>query len=277
MVLNNIQFTYQRQDSVLHRMDTISKLLLVAIVSIAVYFFKNPIQILPFPFLLFFLALVLGRIKPSVAFWSFMVFVTFGLFVAFFQLVSHQAGETLFNFLFLNVTPEGLRMAEIFVLRLSTIGSAALVFLWTTNPKFFATALVYMKVPYRFAFAVLVALRFLPMIQDEITKIKDAHLIRGIKQEKGLKGSFQSWQRYLFPILVNGLRKSETTSIAMDSRGFGLYPTRVYVDEFKWSLSGIVLVVCVFALVCVLGYLWGFGFVQPRYNAMLVDYLTKLC
>lgn len=277
MILNNIQFTYLRQDSVLHRMDVISKLLVVVIISIAVYFYKNPIQVLPMPILFFLLALVLGRVRFPVAFWSFMVFVAFGVFVAFFQMLSHQAGEPLLRILFLSVTPEGLRLAELFMLRMATIGCAALVFLWTTNPKQFAVALVYLRIPYRFAFAVLVALRFLPLIQDEISKIRDAHLIRGIKQEKGIQGFFHNWQRYLFPILVNGLRKSETASIAMDSRGFGLFPTRTYTDQFMWSASGVVLVIMVLALVGVLGYLWGFGFVPPRYNTAYLVSFVHLC
>lgn len=267
MILKNIKFTYLRQNSVLHRMDPLSKLAVVVIVSLAVYFFKNPLQVLPIPILLFFLAIGLGRVRVSVVFWSFSVFILFGLLVAFFQLVSHQRGELLYELLFLSITREGLNLAELFILRMSTIGCAALIFLWTTNPKDFTTGLVYAGVPYRFAFAILVALRFLPLIQDEISKIRDAHLIRGVKQEKGLRGAFRSWQRYLFPILVNGLRKSETTSIAMDSRGFGLYKTRTYIDEFSWTRSGIVLVVAVCVLVVLLGYVWGFGFTQPRYNA----------
>lgn len=267
MILKNIKFTYLRHDSVLHRTDVISKLLVVILVSVSVYFFRNPVQVLPMPILLFFLAMALGRVRFSVVFWSFSVFMVFGLFVAFFQLVSHQTGEILARVLFLKITPDGLHLAELFVLRMATIGCAALTFLWTTNPKEFAIGLVYIGIPYRFAFAVLVALRFLPLIQDEISKIKDAHLIRGVKQEKGIKGAFHNWQRYLFPILVNGLRKSETTSIAMDSRGFGLFKTRTYTDEFRWTASGIALVAVVCIVIVVCGYIWGFGFIQPRYNS----------
>lgn len=266
MILKNIRFSYLRIDSVLNRMDALSKLILVIVLSIAVYFYKNPLELLPIPIILYVLALVLGKVKFPVASCSFMVFVTFGLFVAFFQLVSHQAGDYLYKLGIFKITPMGLYLAELFVLRLTTIGSAALLFLWTTSPKNFTTALVYLGVPYRFAFAVLVALRFLPLIQDDISKIKDAHLIRGMKQEKGIGGIFNNWQRYMFPILVDGLRKSETTSIAMDSRGFGLYKTRTYTEDFRWTKSGVTLAVCIIALIVTIGLIWGFGFAPPRYN-----------
>ena len=266
MILKNIRFSYLRTDSVLDRMDALSKLIIVIVLSIAVYFYKNPLELLPMPIILFVLSLALGKVKLPVAFWSFMVFVTFGLFVAFFQLLSHQSGDYLYKLGIFKITPSGLYLAELFVLRLTTIGSAALLFLWTTSPKNFTTALVYLGVPYRFAFAVLVALRFLPLIQDDISKIKDAHLIRGMKQEKGIEGIFNNWQRYMFPILVDGLRKAETTSIAMDSRGFGLYKTRTYTEYFSWTKSGVALAVCIIVLILGIGFVWGFGFDPPRYN-----------
>lgn len=265
-MLNYIKFAFLRHDSVLHRMDALSKLIVVVLVSVSVYFYNQPIQLLPLFLLLFFMALILGKVRPLVVCCSFAVFVLFGGFVAFFQLLTHQGGDLLTTLWIIKITTQGLNLAELFVLRLATIGAAALVFLWTTNPRQFVVGLIHMKVPYRFAFAVLVALRFLPLIQEEISKIRDAQAIRGVKNERGFKGLWQRWQRYMFPVLLNGLRKSETTGMAMDSRAFGLYENRTYVDEFRWSTSGRVLVVLVLVMAITIGYVWGFGFIQPRYS-----------
>jgi len=264
--LKYIQIRYLRTDSILSRVDPMSKFLLVVVVSFAVYLFQKPVQLLPIPIALFFTAAVLARVRIPVILATFSVFVMFGFLVFLFQIINHQAGPALARILFLKITPEGLFLAEVFLLRLATIGCAALLFIWTTNPRDFVVGLVSLGLPYRLAFAVLVALRFLPLIEDEVRKVKEAHLIRGVKPGAGLTGAFNNWGRYLFPILANGLRKSETTSIAMDSRGFGLYLTRTYVDEFRWSVSGLVLLFVLFLGLGFLGYKYGVGFTQPRYN-----------
>ena len=51
------------------------------------------------------------------------------------------------------------------------------------------------------------------------------------------------YRRYTLPLLASVLRKAEDSALAMDGRGFGAYSDRVFVDEFHWSSSGIVLVV----------------------------------
>jgi energy-coupling factor transport system permease protein len=248
-------------------MDALSKLIFVVLISFAVYFFQDVRQLVFMPLILFSLALFAGKIDWKVILCSFSVFLAFGFFVGVFQLISNaSAGEIIFSAGFIRVSDVAFYKAQIFLLRLFTIGCAALVYLWTTNPKYFAIGLIYLGIPYRFGYAILVALRFLPLIQTEIGKIKDAHLVRGLASEKGIKGAIENWRRYLFPVLANGLRKSETTSIAMDSRAFGLYKKRTYVEEFQWSKTGLALVASMLIIILVLGWTWGFGFIQPRYS-----------
>jgi energy-coupling factor transporter transmembrane protein EcfT len=51
---------------------------------------------------------------------------------------------------------------------------------------------------------------------------------------------------------VNGLRKAENTALAIESRGFGAYPDRTYVKDFRWSFLGILLVLVFLALGAIL-------------------------
>jgi energy-coupling factor transport system permease protein len=247
-------------------MDPLSKFFLVVVLSIAVYFFQVPAQLLPIPVFLFLAAAVLGRVRVPVIAATFSVFVLFGSLVFFFQLINHQQGTALAQVLFFKVTREGVNLGVVFLLRLATIGCAALLFIWTTNPRDFVIGLIKLGLPYRWAFAILVALRFIPLMQEEVRKVKEAHLVRGFRPGAGVRGAVQNWQRYLFPVLASALRKAETTGIAMDSRGFGLYPYRTYVDDFQWSWSGLVLLGVVVVGLSFLGYKYGVRFVQPRYT-----------
>ncbi|HNH05587.1 MAG TPA: energy-coupling factor transporter transmembrane component T, partial [Anaerolineales bacterium] len=58
-----------------------------------------------------------------------------------------------------------------------------------------------------------------------------------------LQHRFRLWQRYMFTVIVNGLRKAENTALAIESRGFGAYPDRTFVKEFHWSKTGIAILV----------------------------------
>jgi energy-coupling factor transport system permease protein len=85
------------------------------------------------------------------------------------------------------------------------------------------------------------ALRFLPIVQQEVDAVKAAHAIRGRASSSPIRHRFRLWQRYLFTVIVNGLRKAESTALAIESRGFGAYPDRTYVKGFRWTFPGIVL------------------------------------
>lgn len=141
-----------------------------------------------------------------------------------------------------------------------------MIFLWTTKPKDFVIALIKLGLPYRYGFAIMVALRFLPLMQDEVRKVREAHLVRKFRPTPGIRGLYRRLTRYLMPLLTNALRKSETAAMAMESRAFGLYRQRTYTNEFRWSASGLALLAVVLMLVAASAYLGGFEFVQPRYH-----------
>ena len=118
---------------------------------------------------------------------------------------------------------------------------ASFIFIWTTDIRDLMTGLVRIGMPYRFAFAIFLALRFLPIIQQEVEAVKSAHAIRGRASNSLIRHRFRLWQRYMFTVIVNGLRKAENTALAIESRGFGAYPDRTYTKEFHWTWAGILL------------------------------------
>jgi len=263
---SHITLNYIRKDSPVHNMDALSKLLAVLIISVGSYFFQTPWQLIIMFCFLVVLALVFVRVGPLTVIATFSVFVMFGTFVFLFQMLGHPQGTLYFQLGFIKITEGGLYNAAIFLFRMATIGCSAVIFLWTTKPKDFVVGLITLGVPYRIGFAILVGLRFLPLMSDEVRKVGDAHTIRGVPPGVGIKGMLEKWQRYLFPVLANGMRKAETAGMAMESRGFGVSKTRTYINPFKWTTSGIALLFFVIFLTAVLGVVGGFKWIQPRYD-----------
>jgi len=128
-----------------------------------------------------------------------------------------------------------------FFLRITIMVLASFIFIWTTDIRDLMTGFVRMGMPYRFAFAIFLALRFLPIVQQEVDAVKAAHAIRGRASHSPIRHRFRLWQRYMFTVIINGLRKAESTALAIESRGFGAYPTRSYVKNFRWTITGILL------------------------------------
>ena len=104
--------------------------------------------------------------------------------------------------------------------------------------------------PYRFAFTVFLSMRFLPVVQREVDTVRAAHSIRGRAARTNLAHRIKLLQRYVFTVLVNGLRKAESTATAIECRGFGAYPDRTYAKPITYHPADLVLV-AVFAIAVV--------------------------
>ncbi|BDZ71311.1 hypothetical protein GCM10025861_18280 [Methanobacterium petrolearium] len=61
-------------------------------------------------------------------------------------------------------------------------------FVLTTEPSNFIRSLIQnLKIPYRFSYGVLVAFRFVPMMETEFNVIRSAHKVMGISEKKEFK------------------------------------------------------------------------------------------
>ena len=143
-------------------------------------------------------------------------------------------------------------------LRIYTIIIASLVFVRATDPRELAIALVtQMHVPYRIAYAFFIALRIIPTIEEEIKIIRSAQAVRGVDRQKGIAGRIGETKRYAMPLLVGALRRASTMVMSMESRGFGAYKHRTFVEAPRMKPGARVL--CGFMLVCVVGWYTALG------------------
>ncbi|EOH97422.1 energy-coupling factor transporter transmembrane component T family protein [Enterococcus pallens] len=110
----------------------------------------------------------------------------------------------------------------------------ALVFLLTTNPSSFAASLNKIGLSYKISYAVSLALRYIPDIQEDFFSISQAQQARGFEMSKKgklsqrLKGTGQ----IVLPLIFSSLDRIETISTAMELRRFGQKKKRTwYVDQ----------------------------------------------
>ena len=104
------------------------------------------------------------------------------------------------------------------------------MFLVTTNPSEFAASMNKVGISYNIGYAISIALRYIPDVQGEFTKIKHAQEARGI--EMSGKASFlariKNTSAIIFPLIFSSMDRIDTVSNAMELRGYGKHKKRTW-------------------------------------------------
>lgn len=219
--------------SYLHAIYPLVKLAWVFVVAAGLFLFHSPWSGAVMFLILLALARIGGRITFKTILGSAKLIFGLGILLMIFHFFA-DPGIPVFRLGPLSISDQGLVQGPVFFFRLSVVVLASFILIWTTDSRDLMVSIAKAGIPYRYAFAVFLALRFLPLIQREVDAVQDAHAIRGSASKSGIKNRFNLWQRYVFTILVNGLRKAEAAATALDCRAFGCYPTRSYVKDIKF-------------------------------------------
>jgi energy-coupling factor transport system permease protein len=251
MSSENPVLQYIDQDSLIHRMDGLSKFIWLLVVAIGMLTFKSLVSGAIMLVLMFTLALAGARIPLRNIIKSAPILFGVGLMLGFFHSII-QPGNPVLTLGPISIKDHGIVVGMSYFFRISVVVFASYMLIWTTNVRDLMAGLVFVGIPYQYAFGVFTSLRFLPVIQREIDAVRAAHAIRGQVKRTRLASRFQLWRRYVFTIMVNGLRKAEFSSTAAELRGFGAKKTRSSYKPFKWSATGISMLVFFLVLIIAL-------------------------
>lgn len=231
-------FQYEKGNSWFHRMNPLPKFVwLICISVLTIRYEQADVQAVIFAVVLLFGMLACQL--PMTAIWRRMkIPLLFSLPYFVLQLL-FVPGETKLMTLLgrIEITAEALDFAVAITFRLLTLLLATLWFIITTDPRDVVLALVQqLRVPYRFAFGISIALRFLPIVHAEAEIMKAAHLRRGRPQ--GFKERLRWWRRFVFSVFAGSVRRVQQMAEAMEVRGFGRHPTRTFMRQLQHSPSG---------------------------------------
>lgn len=232
---------YIDNGTILHRVDALSKLAWVLIVVVTTFQLTSSAPRGLMLAVLLFITLFVARVPLRTLLKASPLIFGVALLLGLFHLLI-TPGEPLFSLGPLSISRAGLEAGAGFFFRLAIMVLVSFLLIWTTDIRDLMVGLTHIGVSYRFAFAIFMALRFLPLVQQEVEAVRAAHAIRGRAAKSALSHRIRLLQRYLFTVIVNGLRKAENTAVAVESRGFGAYPQRTYVKDFHWTATGVALV-----------------------------------
>ncbi len=211
-------FQYVPGNSLIHRMNPITKIVLTIVICIAAFVSGN----------LFFLAgllavdLLIGFIAgiPEKTLTIFKGLLKIALFLFVLQILLVRNGTPVFWI----ITDRGLLTAAKVVLRLVIVCIPLALVLAVTRISDLTNSLVQvLHVPYKYAFTLSTAIRFIPQFLEEMSGIMEAQTARGVAfdKAKGLK-KFSMILPLCAPLLISSVRKTDLTAAAAEVRGFRL-------------------------------------------------------
>ncbi len=229
---------YIRRDSPVHRLTGAAKLLMVVLVSVAAMITYDT---------RFLAAVVVGsaamflasRIRLREMRFILALIVTFMVLNnVFIYLFAPEEGVRIYGSRHellrvsgrYSVTREQLFYQINVTVKYFSIMPLALIFFVTTEPSEFASSLNRVGVSYRVAYAVALALRYIPSVRRSYQEISQAQQARGIdlSRKAKLTARVRGATAILFPLVFSSIDQIETIANAMELRSFGKHKRRMW-------------------------------------------------
>ena len=214
-------------NSVVHRLDPRTKLIMLVVYIVALFMATNVVSyVLVAAFL--FVAIKISTIpmksivrgmKPLV-----LILVFTGILNLFFTV---GEGEPLVDFWVITVYKEGIVRAVFMVLRILLLISGTFLLTYTTSPISLTDGLESLMAPlkklhvpvHELSMMMCIALRFIPTLIEETDKIMCAQKARGADFESGsLMDKAKALVPILVPLFISAFRRADELATAMECR-----------------------------------------------------------
>ena len=241
---------YIEKDSVIHKLNGAAKLICFLFWTTAIMLTYDT-RFLIFLTVLGFILFKVSKIRfkeIKIVFYLISIFLILNLLMIF--LFSPLEGTKIYGTqhdifrIFGNyvVTQEQLFYEFNIFIKYFSVIPVALLFVITTHPSEFASSLNRIGVPYKFSYAVSIALRYIPTVQEDFITISKAQQAKGIDISKNVKLTtrIKNVSYTLLPLIFSSIDKIDVISNAMLLRGFGKKNRRTWYQARKMKISDIV-------------------------------------
>ena len=229
-------------DSVIHRLDPRTKILLM-IVYIALVFVVRSLAGFLLPAVLLMVIFLLARVPASYFFSSLKPMRLLIVFMFVVNLFATHGGTVLWSWRFIRITKEALTQAAFLTLRLVLLVAGTSVLTLTTSPIALTDGIEKLLSPLRklrfpsheLAMMMTIALRFIPTLIEETDRIQKAQMARGADFESGnLIRRAKSMIPILVPLFVSAFRRADELAMAMEARCYHGGEGRTRMRELRF-------------------------------------------
>ncbi len=234
--------SYIPGDSVLHRLDPRTKLVGMIIMLGMVFLARSPLN-QAITFAATALAAILTAAGARIWLWSMKRFVWMLAIAGVANILFVREGTAIAaGSVSLPLTDEGIRKGLLFTLQLGEAIVLSMCLTFSTSPIQITRACRRLARPLRrvlpveeIGLVLLMAMRFVPLLQQELRCIVDAQKSRGVEFGRGnLAVRAANLSAVLVPALSSTLRRADTLAEAMAARGFQLGQRRSEYEPLEF-------------------------------------------
>ncbi|MED4609562.1 energy-coupling factor transporter transmembrane component T family protein [Paenibacillus validus] len=235
----------------LHRVNPSFKLLLSVVIFVIVLLTHN-INVLIHVTWMYVLLLFLASGQPVRRLMLIMLpfgimFVSSATSMVFFG----QGETTWFRYGLVHITEESFFRGMHIGFKTIDMALIGLLFGLTTNPVFlFYSLMQQLRLPPRYAYSFMAAIRLIPIAAAEYRTLRSAFLVRGVRMPRGLRGVLDSVKRYAIPLLAQSIRRAQRIAVAMEAKRFSGSGARTFYYRIGWSGNDAALVALMACIWC---------------------------
>ena len=229
-------------NSILHRLDPRTKIILLFFLMILIFFADGAAA---YSILIFFTAAIifLSKIPPLTVLKSLKPLSWIILFTLAIHFVSHD-GEVLARFFVFKITDAGIEQGILLTLRLVLLIILSSLLTFTTSPIKLTDAMEKILSPlskfgvpaHELAMMMTIALRFIPTLLEETDKIIKAQKSRGADFETGnIFRRLKNFVPILVPLFLSSFRRADDLAMAMEARCYRGGKGRTHMKILKFG------------------------------------------
>ena len=236
-------------------MDPRAKLL-ISFFFILLVFFANNVMSYVLVFAVLISSILLSGVSLGFFIKGIRPLLWLMVFTVIIQILFGAGGHVYWSWGWISITQQGVISAVYILLRFLAIIMMSTLLTLTTQPLQIADGVEELLKPLKkihfpvetLALMLSLALRFVPTLMDEATKIMDAQRARGVDfGSGGVKQQVKTVVPLLIPLFVSAFNRASDIAIAMEARGYKDGLNRTKYRELRWrkqdSISGLIYVV----------------------------------
>ena len=252
---------YYNTKSIIHELDSRTKLIITLVYAVALFCCKDLCTfLLATVFLLVYVAL--SHVPASFIFKGLKPVWILILFTSVFSIFNGD-GDVILSVWKLKITTESLASTGIMIFRLAYLIIGSSIMTYTTMPTALTSGLEslmkFLKVFHvpvsDIALMLSITLRFIPILMEELDKIMKAQLSRGADFENGnIIKRIKSYVPIFIPLFVAAIRRASELALAMDARCYNGSEGRTRMKELRFEKADYAAfaVLAVFVLIIIL-------------------------
>ncbi|MEH6992252.1 energy-coupling factor transporter transmembrane protein EcfT [Neobacillus drentensis] len=236
---------YVPADSLIHRLDPRSKLIIIFL-FVCIIFLANNLFTYVLIGIYTFLMLGLSRIPLRFLYAGLKPVLWLVLFTLLLQVFFTKEGSLLYELGPIKIYEEGVRQGIFISMRFFFLILMTSLLTLTTTPIEITDGLETLLHPlkkvrfpvHEMALMMSISLRFIPTLMQETDKIMKAQIARGVEFSSGpIKERIKAVIPLLIPLFVSSFKRAEELAIAMEARGYRGGEGRTKYRLLSWKHS----------------------------------------